>query len=32
VLGEGASGLYSRDRSPLNTITVVKAKSGRARR
>jgi len=32
VLGGGASGLRSRDRSLLNTVTVVKAKGGRARR
>jgi len=32
VPGGGASGLYSRDRLLLNTVTVVKAKGGRARR
>ena len=30
--GGGAGRLYSRDCSLLNTVTVVKAKGGRARR
>ena len=30
--GGGAGGLRSRDHSLLNTVTVVKAKGGRARR
>jgi len=32
VLGGGAGGPHSRDRSLLNTVTVVKAKGGKARR
>jgi hypothetical protein len=32
VLGGGAGGPCSRDRSLLNTITVIKAKGRRARR
>jgi hypothetical protein len=32
VLGGGASRPRSRDHSLLNTVTVVKAKGGRARR